>query len=161
MATTVEIPVADGDPKTILGTLCPWSKAIDCVVVPTGYVVPATVIEPPIAPWLAATVNPVMGLVLRLHESAVPIVPAPRMLVVRTVPGEEVFIWSHSSIVPQVAAPPPPELTVKGEPLLDTPLTLTTTFPVVAPVGTEVAMLVALQVVTEAVVPLKVTELVP
>ena len=52
-------------------------------------------------------------------------------------------------------------VTVKVEPLLATPPTLTTTFPVVAPVGTVVAMLVALQLVTAAVVPLKVTALVP
>ena len=91
-ATTVVAPACDGEAKTILGALCPWSKAIDCVVVPTGYEVPATAIEPPMAPWLAATVNPVIGLVLRLQESEVPIVPAPKMLVVSTVPGEEVFI---------------------------------------------------------------------
>ena len=52
-------------------------------------------------------------------------------------------------------------VTVKGEPLLATPPTVTTTFPVVAPVGTVVAMLVALQVVIVAAVPLKVTVLVP
>src|SRR6201981_1069586 len=46
--------------------------------------------------------------------------------------------------------------TVKLTPLLATPPTVTTTFPVVAPVGTDVAMLVALQLVTVAVVPLKV-----
>ena len=64
--------------------------------------------------------------------------------------------------MPQVdPPPPPPELTVKGEPLLETPPTFTTTFPEVAPVGTVVAMLVALQVVIVAAVPLKVTELVP
>jgi hypothetical protein len=57
--------------------------------------------------------------------------------------------------------PPPLELTVKARPLLETPPTFTMTFPVVAPVGTEVAMLVALQLVTPAEVPLKVTELVP
>ena len=53
------------------------------------------------------------------------------------------------------------KVTVNAEPLLEIPPTFTTTFPVVAPVGTEVAMLVALQVVIVAVVPLKVTELVP
>ena len=52
-------------------------------------------------------------------------------------------------------------VTVKVEPLLATPPTVTTTLPEVAPVGTEVAMLVALQLVIAAVVPLKVTELVP
>ena len=52
-------------------------------------------------------------------------------------------------------------VTVKVTPLLATPPTVTTTFPVVAPAGTEVAMLVALQVVTVAAVPLNVTVLVP
>jgi hypothetical protein len=48
-------------------------------------------------------------------------------------------------------------LTVKLSPLLLTPLAFTTTFPVVAPLGTVVVMLVALQVPTVAVVPLNVT----
>src|SRR5260370_111522 len=52
-------------------------------------------------------------------------------------------------------------LTVKVVPLLATPPTVTTTLPVVAPVGTGTAMLVALQLVGVAVVPLKVTVLVP
>ena len=52
-------------------------------------------------------------------------------------------------------------VTVKVEPLLAVPPTVTTTLPVVAPAGTVVAILVALQVVTVAIVPLKVTELVP
>ncbi len=51
--------------------------------------------------------------------------------------------------------------TVKLTPLLATPPTFTTTFPVVAPLGTDVAMLVALQLVTVAAVPLNVTVLVP
>ena len=53
------------------------------------------------------------------------------------------------------------KVTVNAEPLLATPPTVTTTLPVVAPVGTVVAMLVALQVVIVAAVPLKVTVLVP
>jgi hypothetical protein len=53
------------------------------------------------------------------------------------------------------------ETTVKLDPLLFTPLANTTTFPVVAPEGTVTFMLVALQVVTAAVVPLKFTEPVP
>ena len=52
-------------------------------------------------------------------------------------------------------------ITVKGTLLLATPPTVTTTFPVVAPFGTGTTMLVALQVVGEAAVPLKVTVLVP
>jgi hypothetical protein len=51
--------------------------------------------------------------------------------------------------------------TVKLTPLLATPDTVTTTFPVVAPLGTVVAMLVALQLVAVAVVPLNLTVLVP
>jgi hypothetical protein len=52
-------------------------------------------------------------------------------------------------------------LTVKVTPLLDIPLTVATTLPVVAPLGTVTAMLVAFQFVGVAVVPLKVTVLVP
>src|SRR2546430_15817878 len=39
-------------------------------------------------------------------------------------------------------------VTAKGRPLLADPLTVTTTFPVVAPAGTDVSMLVSLQEVT-------------
>jgi hypothetical protein len=53
------------------------------------------------------------------------------------------------------------EDTVKFTPLLATPPTVTTTFPVVAPVGTDVAMLVAVQAVAVAAVPLNFTVLVP
>src|SRR5437667_423289 len=49
------------------------------------------------------------------------------------------------------------EVTVKFTPLLATPPTVTTTLPVVAPLGTDATMLVALQLVVLAVVPLKVT----
>jgi len=52
-------------------------------------------------------------------------------------------------------------VTVKLTPLLATPPTVTTTFPVVAPAGTVTAMLVVLQLVDVAAVPLKVTVLVP
>jgi hypothetical protein len=51
--------------------------------------------------------------------------------------------------------------TVKDIPLLATPPTVTTTFPVVAPVGTEATMDVELQLVAVAVVPLNFTVLVP
>src|SRR5208337_4135384 len=52
-------------------------------------------------------------------------------------------------------------VTVKLTPLLATPLTVTTTFPVVAPAGTGATMLVAFQLVGVAVVPLNLTVLVP
>jgi hypothetical protein len=51
--------------------------------------------------------------------------------------------------------------TVKVIPLLSTLLACTTTFPVAAPVGTGATMLVALQLVGVAVVPLNLTVLVP
>ena len=51
--------------------------------------------------------------------------------------------------------------TVKLIPLLGTPLAFTTTFPVVAPLGTVAVILVADQVPTVAVVPLNVTEPLP
>ena len=46
---------------------------------------------------------------------------------------------------------------MKFKPLLATPPTVTTTFPVVAPAGTDVAMLVEVQLVVVAGVPLNVT----
>jgi hypothetical protein len=51
--------------------------------------------------------------------------------------------------------------TVKLTPLLATPDTVMTTFPVVAPVGTVATMLVAPQLVMAAVVPLNLAVLVP
>src|SRR5215472_16677535 len=51
--------------------------------------------------------------------------------------------------------------TVKLTPLLATPLTVTTTLPVVAPLGTCTPTLVAAQLVTDAAVPLKLTVLLP
>jgi len=57
---------------------------------------------------------------------------------------------------PELAA-----VTVKLTPLLATPPTVTTTFPVVAPTGTGATMLVALQLVGVAVVPLNFIVLVP
>ena len=53
------------------------------------------------------------------------------------------------------------EVTVKVTPLLATPFTVTTTFPVVAPPGTATVMLVALQLVGVPAVPLNFTVLVP
>src|SRR5260370_2834468 len=58
-------------------------------------------------------------------------------------------------------AEPVPLETVKLTPLLATPPTVTTTLPVVAPLGTGATMLVALQLVGAAAIPLNVTVLVP
>jgi hypothetical protein len=57
--------------------------------------------------------------------------------------------------------PPRAAVTVKMTPLLARPPTVTTTLPVVAPIGTGTLMLVALQLVGVASVPLKVTVLEP
>jgi len=55
----------------------------------------------------------------------------------------------------------PVPVTVKLTPLLGIPPTVTTTFPVVAPLGTGAAMLVGLQFVGVAAAPLNATILVP
>lgn len=55
----------------------------------------------------------------------------------------------------------PAVVTVKGTPLLAVPRTVTTTLPLVAPLGTETTMLVALQLVGVPARPLKVTVLEP
>ena len=55
----------------------------------------------------------------------------------------------------------PALVTVKFAPLLGTPETVTTTLPVVAPLGTGTTMLVEPQLVGEAAVPLNVTALLP
>ena len=52
-------------------------------------------------------------------------------------------------------------VTVKFKPLLARPLTVTMTFPLVAPAGTVMLMLFAVQLETAAVAPLRVTVLVP
>jgi hypothetical protein len=52
-------------------------------------------------------------------------------------------------------------VTVNAAPLLATPPTVTTTFPVVAPAGAAATMLVALQLVGVAAMPLKLTVLAP
>jgi hypothetical protein len=52
-------------------------------------------------------------------------------------------------------------VTVKAKPLLANPPTVTTTLPVVAPLGTRATMLVVVQLVAIAVVPLRVTALAP
>ena len=61
----------------------------------------------------------------------------------------------------KLVIPGPGAVTVKFTPLLATPPTVTTTFPVVAPVGTGTTMLVAVQLVAVVPVPLNLTVLVP
>ena len=56
---------------------------------------------------------------------------------------------------------PDVDITVNATPVLATPPTVMTTFPVVAPAGTETMMLVADHVIGATLMPLKVTVLVP
>ena len=70
-----------------------------------------------------------------------------------------VTLWSEGCVVMVGAVEA--EFTVKVMPLLNTPPALTITFPVVAPDGTGATMLVELQLVGEAAVPLNVSVLVP
>lgn len=63
--------------------------------------------------------------------------------------------------VPFWVVSPQIEVTVKLVPLLATPPTVTTTAPVVAPVGTVAVMVVAFQTIAAAAVPLNVIVLVP
>ena len=82
--------------------------------------------------------------------------------------------WVDPKLVPVIVtdAPTTPDVgdrlvmlgaatTVKDEPLLAIEFTVTTTLPVVAPVGTGATIEVALQLVGVAVVPLNLTVLVP
>jgi hypothetical protein len=78
---------------------------------------------------------------------------------------EPVDIDTPLALGPTASTVTPPEVeaavTVKVTVLLATPATVTTTGPLVAPLGTGTVMLVALQVVGVASVPLNVTALVP
>jgi hypothetical protein len=68
-------------------------------------------------------------------------------------------VWGVPPVAVTLAGGP---VTVNGTTLLATPPTVTTTFPVVAPAGTAITMLVALQLLAvPAPVPLNVTVLVP
>lgn len=67
-------------------------------------------------------------------------------------------IWAKVGIMPVMFGG---TITVNTTALLGTPPTVTTTLPLVAPLGTGTVMLVALQLVGVALVPLKVTVLLP
>lgn len=79
--------------------------------------------------------------------------PKPIPVIVTSVPTTPEV--GDRPVIPRVS------FTVKRMPLLATPAAFTTTFPVVAPEGTDTTMLVVLQLVGVAVVPLNVTSLVP
>src|SRR5436190_11215174 len=106
---------------------------------------PVSVVRPTATATVGSRSDPV-GLTVWLQLSVVPLdTDAPAVL------GP-----TASTVTPNAGA-----VTVKGTALLVRPPTVTTTFPVVAPVGTGTVMLVALQAVGVASVPLNAIVLVP
>jgi hypothetical protein len=116
---------------------------------------------------LVAPLGTVATMLVALQLVAVAFVPLKLTVLVPRVPPKLL-----PAIVTDVPTTPVPGLTlvmlgdaalltVKFTPLLLTPPTVTTTFPLVAPLGTGATMLVALQLVAVAFVPLKLTVLVP
>jgi hypothetical protein len=116
---------------------------------------------------VVAPVGTITVILVALHTVAVAFVPLNLTLLLP---------WVEPKFVPATVTdvPTAPELglklvivgaaaavTVKLTPLLAWPPTVTTTFPVVAPVGTVTVTLVALHAVAVAAVPLKVTVLEP
>src|SRR5438552_1573566 len=99
------------------------------------------------------------------HDVGVPVVPlnvtvlvpcvAPKLVPVSVIDAPTAPLVGASDVMLGVGN------TVNVTPLLATPLTVTTTLPVVAPAGTGTTMLVADQLVGVAVVPLNFTVLVP
>jgi hypothetical protein len=154
-------------------TVAPFPGA---VIVTAGAVVSAVTVK--VAPLLDAppTVTITVPLIAPLGTGAT-------MLVTFQLVGDAAVPLNLTVLVPCVApkfaplivmaAPTTPEVgfrlvilgaaddTVKVTPLLATPPTVTTTLPVVAPLGTGAAMLVALQLVGVAAVPLNLTVLLP
>src|SRR5436190_108072 len=106
---------------------------------------PVSVVRPTATATVSSRFDPV-GLTVWLQLSVVPLdTDAPAAL------GP-----TASTVTPNAGA-----VTVNGTALLVRPPTVTTTFPVVAPVGTGTVMLVALQAVGVASVPLNAIVLVP
>ncbi len=169
---TVFVPCADPKSVPVMVTEVPTGAEAGFRLAIFG--VPATVKETPLlgTPATVTTTLPVVApvgtgtvMLVALQLVGVPAMPlnctvllpcvAPKLVPVMTIEaptGAEVRL--RVSIL-GVAK------TVKLTPLLPTPLTVTTTFPVVAPEGTGTVMLDALQLVGVPAVPLNVTVLVP
>ena len=103
-----------------------------------------------------------------------PMLNTPQLVGVVAVPLNVTVLepWVDPKFVPLIVTEAPtapvvgerlvmPGRTVKLTPLLVTPLAFTVTFPAVAPPGTGTAMLVAVQLVGVAAVPLKLTKPLP
>jgi hypothetical protein len=96
-----------------------------------------------------------------LHDVTVPLAPLKfTVLPPWLVPNPEPAMMTDDPVLPEVGVIDEmlmPEVTVKLTPLLATPATVTTMFPVVAPVGTDATICESLQLTAEAVVPLNLT----
>jgi hypothetical protein len=134
-----------------------WTvKVIPLLVTPPTF----TVTLPVVAPDGTATV-------IELELQLVPVAAVPLKLTALVPCVEPKFV---PAIVTDVPTAPDVGVTlvmlgvgrtVNDTPALETPLTVTTTFPFIAPLGTGATILVALQLFGVAVVPLNVTVLVP
>jgi hypothetical protein len=135
--------------------------------------------------WFAGVPTPLLAVIVReyvpaLPDAGVPLsvaVPFPLSLNVKPLGSVPVSVSDGvgDPVVVTLKLPAAPTVnvvlfalvivgavvTVKATPLLATPPTVTTTAPVVAPLGTGTVMLVALQPVGEPATPLNVTVLVP
>jgi hypothetical protein len=108
-------------------------------------------------PMLVA-VHPVTAAVVPLNVTVLLPCEDPKFVpvIVTGVPAAPLLILKL-----EIVGDVPPTVTVKFTPLEATPDTVTTTFPVLAPIGTDVPMLVAVHTVTAAVIPLNATVLPP
>lgn len=121
------------------------------------------------------TVTSTLPLVAPVGTGAAMLVELQLVAVEVTPLNEIVFVpWLLPKFVPEIVTEVPttpdgglklvmlgPAINVKVKPLLAIPPTFTTTFPVVAPVGTVTTIPLSAQLVAVAPVPLKVTVLVP
>jgi hypothetical protein len=154
MVTVVPTTPAIGE--SLLSTGAATVKGLKLLRIPPT----VTTTLPVVAPLGTGTV-----MLVGVQFEAVAVVP----------PNETVFVpWLEPKFVPVMVTEVPtgaavgdklvivgPDMTVNGRPLLATPPSVMTTFPVVAPLGNVTTTLAEDQVVTADGVPLKVTALEP
>src|SRR5262245_44904095 len=172
LKVTVLVPLVAPKLVPVIVTDAPTAPLVGLRVVIVG--VARTVNAAP-ALGTPPTVTTTLPVVAPAGTAAVMLV-ADQLVVAAVVPLKVTVLvpWVAPKLVPVIvtAAPTAPLVglrvvivgvgsTVNDVPALGTPLTVTTTLPVVAPAGTDTAMLVADQLVGVAVVPLNLTVLVP
>ena len=115
---------------------------------------------------VVAAVGTATVMLVALHAVGVPVVPLNATLLLPCVapkfaPATVMEVPTAPEVGLRLVILGGETVTVKPTPLLLCPPTVTTTLPVVAPLGTATAMLVALQLVGVATAPLNVTVLAP